>query len=129
MVRLWETGTGCQSGIGQDKVKATEFGDRVGKDRLKPCEVSDIGLFGHDAASGLLYEVDRFVKVFAPGQRVCHAVDLFADVNGDDVGAFLGETHSVAASLPPRSAGDERNLAVELCCHELLVLPVAAVAS
>ena len=35
-------------------------------------------------------------------------------VEGDDVGALLREPQRVAAALPPRCAGDERDLAVEL---------------
>jgi hypothetical protein len=35
-----------------------------------------------------------------------------ADVDGDDVGAFLRQPHSVTASLTARGSGDERDFAL-----------------
>ena len=43
--------------------------------------------------------------------------ERLADVDGDDVGALLGQPHRVAAALAARGAGDERDLALEPTSH------------
>ena len=48
------------------------------------------------------------------GQRVLHVLDVGADVNRDDVRARPRQRHRVAAALPARGAGDDRDFAVEL---------------
>ncbi len=75
-------------------------------------------MFGHDAATGLLDEVDRFVEVLRCRHRVRDAVDLVAQVERDDVGALFGEPDGVRAPLTPRRARDERDLPLELRCHD-----------
>ena len=40
-----------------------------------------------------------------------------ADVDGDDVGALLGEPDRVTAALPARRSGDESDLALDSSRH------------
>ncbi len=106
--------------VGEHEVDPPEFGDAVGHDVLEPLEVPDVALLGDDAAAGLLDEVDRLVEILRGRHRVGDAVDLIAQVERDDVGAFLGEPDRVRAALTPRRAGDEGDLAVELSRHDAL---------
>ena len=104
--------------IGEHEIEPAEFGDAVGHHLLEPFEVADVGLLGDDAPTGLLDEVDRLVEILAGRHRVGHAVDLFAQIERDDVGALFGEPNRVRAALAPRRAGDERDLSLELSCHD-----------
>jgi hypothetical protein len=61
---------------------------------------------GSDALHGLR-------EVVGSREPVLHRVGLRADVDRDDVGALLREPDRVAATLPARRAGDERDLPVE----------------
>ena len=56
-------------------------------------------LLGDDAPTGLLDEVDGLVEILPGRHRVGDAVDLFAQIERDDVGAFLGEPNRVGAAL------------------------------
>jgi hypothetical protein len=103
--------------VGEYKVDPAEFGDAVGHYLPKPVEVTDVALVCDDAPTSLLNEVDGFVEVFWASHRIGHTVDLVAQVQRDDVCAFLGETHSVRASLSPRRSGYESNLALKLTAH------------
>ena len=47
------------------------------------------------------------LEVFRRGHRVADGVEVLAQVDRDDVGAFLGEPDRVAAALSARGAGDE----------------------
>ncbi len=93
------------------------FGHAVGHRRLEPLEVAHIALFGDDAAPGLFDEVHRLVEILGGGEWVCHAVDLVAQVERDDVRAFLGESHRVRTALSPCRSGDESDLALQLTGH------------
>ena len=66
---------------------------------LEPLEVPDVALLGHDAPTGLLDEVHGLVEILGCRHRVGDAVDLVAQVERDDVGAFLGEPDGVRAAL------------------------------
>jgi hypothetical protein len=81
--------------IGEDEVDTAEFCHAVGHGRLQPLEITHVALFGHDAAAGLLDEVDGLVEVFGRGQRIGHAVDLVAQIERDDVGALFSESDRV----------------------------------
>ena len=109
---------GKMPALARTKSSRAEFGDAVGDDLLEPFEVADVGLLGDDAPAGLLDEVDRLVEILAGRHRIGDAVDLFAQVERDDVGAFLGEPNRVAAALTARRARDEGDLPLELSCHD-----------
>ncbi len=82
-------------GIGQHEVDPAELGNTVGDDLLQPAEVAHIRLLGDDAPAGFLDEVDGLVEVLAGRHRVRDAVDLSAQIDGDHVGALLGEPDRV----------------------------------
>ena len=84
---------------------------------FEPLEVADVGLLGDDAATGLLDEVHGLVEVLAGGHRIGDAVDLFAEVDGDDVSAFLGESHRMRAALAACRPGDEGDFAIKSIAH------------
>jgi acetamidase/formamidase len=73
--------------IGQDEVDSPKLFFACIDDRLKLPEVTHIGVFGHDPATGLLDEIHCFIEVFGLRHRVRHALDLRAQIDGDDVGA------------------------------------------
>src|SRR5262249_25408951 len=66
-----------------------------------------------DAAVEALDQIRGLGQILRRGQRDPNGVDLLADVDGDDVGAFLRQAHRVAAALAARRARDERNLALD----------------
>ena len=51
------------------------------------------------------------LEIFRGGQRVADGLDVFAEVDGDDVGALFGQPNRVAAALAACGAGDECDLA------------------
>jgi hypothetical protein len=88
--------------------------DAVGDDGLDSVQVTHVAIVSHDATAGLLHQVDGFVEVLGRRHRRGDAVDLFAQIERDDVGAFLCEAHRMRAPLAARRAGDERDLPFEL---------------
>ncbi len=64
-------------------------------------------------AAELLDQLDRVGQVVLGGPGVSDAVELLADVEGDDVRSLLGQAHRVGAALPPGPPADEGDLAVE----------------
>ncbi len=93
---------------------------------LQRVAVADVGLAGDDPPVQRLDLLDGLGQVSGVDIGYAHRVDLLADVDGDDVGALLGQPDGVAAALAARRAGDEGDLALELCpcacllplCHE-----------
>ena len=66
-----------------------------------------------DAPTESGHEPAGLGEVLGRGRWVLGAGDRSAEVDGDDVGAFLCEAQRVAAALPASCAGDERNLPVD----------------
>ena len=64
-----------------------------------------------------LDQADGLGEVLRGGQRVRVRLDLLADVDGDDVGALLGQPDGVAAALTARGAGDEGDLSFKTARH------------
>ena len=93
---------------------ATPVGHRL----REPVEVPDVALLGHDAPTGLLDEVHGLVEIFGRGHRIGDAIDLVAEVERDDVGAFLCKPDGVRTALTAGRARDEDDLPVELLCHD-----------
>jgi hypothetical protein len=103
---------GGDAGLGDDDVEVAQLGDPVVQRLLERSGVSHVDLGGDRLAARLLDVLGGLLEVFRPGQRVAHGVDVGADVDGDDVGAFLGQPDGVAAALTARCAGDECDLAL-----------------
>src|SRR5262249_14681927 len=97
----------------QHEIETTELGQSGPYYRLHGIVIPHVRLPGHDAPSGLLYQLDGFLEVFWCRQRVLNRFHLCAQVQDDDVRAFLGHQHRVRASLAPGSAGDECDFAVK----------------
>jgi hypothetical protein len=76
--------------------------------------VTDIGLRGEDSVVERLDLLGRLGEIVRGGHGVRHGADLLADVDGDDVGALLGEPDGMAAALPACRAGDECDFALKL---------------
>ena len=91
---------------------------------LQRGQVADVGLRGDDPAVQGLDLLGRLREVGGGRHGVGDAVDLLADVDGDDVGAFLGEPDRVAAALAACRTSDESDLAFKLS-HDLAFLSFA----
>jgi hypothetical protein len=74
--------------------------------------IADVCLAGRDARAGVLDKLDGRGEIVGGGQRIRHAGDLIAKVDGDDVGALGSQSHRVGAALPAGRAGDQRNFSV-----------------
>ncbi|ELP48203.1 hypothetical protein D522_00696 [Mycobacterium avium subsp. paratuberculosis S5] len=101
----------ADSGISHNDVQAAELSDRFIEERLQTDPVADIHLCGDNAATGLLDELRGVVQVSPCGQCVLIAGNVLADVHDDEVGAFIGQVHRMAAALAATSTCHERNLA------------------
>jgi hypothetical protein len=71
-----------------------------------------VGLRGENAAAGLLDEFGGLLEVLGRRHRVSDRRDVLAEVDSDDVGAFLGKPNRVTSALPTGSTGDERDLSL-----------------
>jgi hypothetical protein len=100
------------AGVCGHDVEPAEFGDPVVERRLQPAVVPHVGLAGDDAAVERLDLLDRLGQVVRCRHREGDGVDLRDDVDGDDVGALLGQPDGVAAALTPGGPGDEGNLSL-----------------
>jgi hypothetical protein len=105
---------GRDAGVGQHNVHRPELGHPGVERRPQPRLVPDVGLLGHDPPVEGLDFLGRLGQVIGRRHRVRHGFDLPADVNGDDVRAFLREPDRVAAALAARGAGDEGDFAFQL---------------
>jgi hypothetical protein len=57
------------------------------------------------------------VQIVSRRHPVRHTVDLAAEIDGDDVGTFFGETYGMRAALAPRGPGDKNDFVFELFRH------------
>ena len=99
------------SGIRTHDVEPPELGDAVGQDAGQLGVIANVGLGRDDPAIEPFHQRDGLVQVVPGGHRRRHRGDLTADVHGDDVGAFLGQSDRMAPALAPGGSGDERDLA------------------
>ncbi len=84
-------GQRTDAGIGHHDVEMAELGytsiDRRGQRRA----VTDVGDLGVRALALLLDQPGCLVEVLGPRERILVGLDVFADVDGDDVGALGGK--------------------------------------
>ncbi len=101
------------AGVGDDDVEAAHLLDAGVHRGLERVVVADVDLGGEDpAVVPPLDQIRGLGQIL--GRRRCNqvdGVDLLTDVDGDDVGAFLGQAHRMRPPLSARSAGDESDLA------------------
>jgi hypothetical protein len=103
--------------VGDDDVQAAELLDAAVDGRLERVVIADVDLGGDDPSVQRLDQVGRFREVFGSRRWGWRVGEGLADVDGDDVRAFLRQPHSMTTSLPPRRASDERNLALYPAGH------------
>src|SRR5882757_4398043 len=108
--------------VGQHDVDSAELRDTLVEHRLHSGTIADIGLAGDNPPIQRLHILDGLSEVAFGSPRVGHGVELFADVERDDVSALLRQPHSMRAPHPARSAADECDLALQnthLDCPQL----------
>jgi hypothetical protein len=98
------------AGVAAHDVEPPELGHALVEGGLERAVVAHVGLGGDDPPVQRFHLLDRLGQVVGGGHRDGDRLDLLADVDGDDVGALLGEPDRVAAALPSGGSGDERDL-------------------
>ncbi len=111
--------TGSDSGVGHDDIESTQLLDAGVHRGLHRVEVTDVGFERHDPTVETLDQLDRFGHVF----RCCRGdlrvlPDRTADVERDDIRAFLREPHRVTTPLTTSRPSDERDLSFNSPCHD-----------
>src|SRR6185312_13573961 len=117
----------ADAGVGHDDVQPAKLFDAAIDRGFERVVVAHVDFGRDDPAVETLYEVGRFGEVLRRGCRnggVLH--DRLTDVDGDDVRAFLRQSHRVAAALTARRPGDEGNFSLNAPCH---VLPLLLISS
>ena len=69
----------------------TELGHAAVESRRQRRPVADVGNLGVDALAFFLDQARGFVEILRPGQRVLVGLDVFTEVDRDDVGTLGGE--------------------------------------
>jgi hypothetical protein len=115
------------AGVGADDIQAAQFGDAVIEGFLKRAVVAHVSLGGDDPAVQGFDLFDRLSQVVRCCHRVGHRVDLAAQVDGDDVRAFLGEADGVAAALATCRPGDECDFSFYSSRHHCLLAMIGIV--
>ena len=109
----------ADAGVGADDVQPPQLLDAAVDRRLEGVVVTHIDLGGHDAAVESLDEVGSLGQVVrCRGWNFGAAADRFADVDRDDVGAFLRQAHGVTAPLPAGRTDDKCDLALNSSAHD-----------
>ncbi len=80
---------------------------------LQRLEVADVRCDGYRFAPSRLDQLHGLCELGFGPQGVGDRLEISADVDGDDVGALLGQRDGVAAALPARGPGDDGNHVVE----------------
>ena len=75
--------------------------------------VADVGLGGDHPAVECLDLLDGLGEIVGGRGGVFERVDRRAQIDGDDVGAFLGQADCVAAALTPGGTGDQGDLSFD----------------
>ena len=108
--------------VGDDDVELAELLDAGVHGFLEGVVVTDVDLGGVDPTVVSLHQVRGLGQILRRGGGdQIHGVDLLADVDRDDVGTLLGQSHRVRTALTARRAGDERDLAFDSTRHRYLV--------
>ncbi len=101
------------SGVGDHNIESAELFDRGRQSLFEADSVAHIDFRSDDDTATLgLHQLDRVCEVFFGGQFVSVRGDVGTQVEGDDVGAFLGQVHGVAAALAACRSTDECDFAL-----------------
>ena len=118
------TGEAEDAGVAADDVQPAQFGDAVVDSLLDGAEIANVGLGGDNPPVQRLDLLDGLFQIARRRHPVGHRVDLLAQVDGDDVGALLGQPHGVAAPLAAGCPGDEGDLALNASGHGFVLSDV-----
>jgi hypothetical protein len=91
-------------GVGHHDVEASEFGDTVGDRLPHRGAVAHVDDDRVDADPFLLDQSRRLIEILAAREWISVALDVRADVQGDDAGALRGQCHRMRSTLAPRGA-------------------------
>jgi hypothetical protein len=116
-VELLQQAVAEDARVRRHDVELAELGDAVVNRLLEGAEVTDVGLDGDDPAVERLDLAGGLGEVLRGRHRVRHGGDLAGDVDRDDVGAFGGQAHRVAAPLPAGGPGDQGDHALHASSH------------
>jgi hypothetical protein len=108
------------AGVGHDDVQPAQLRHPVVNRRLQRVVVAHVGLRGDDAPVQRLDLLDGLRQVLGRRHRERDALELLADVHGDDVRALLRQPHRVAAALAASRPRDEGDLACHSPWHRYL---------
>lgn len=114
----------ADSGVGHDDVEPAELLDAAVDRRLERVVIAHVDFGREDPAVVPLDQVGGLGEVLGRRRRdrgVQHALaDGLADVDGDDVGALLRQSHRMAAALTARRSGDQGDFALNTSGHGYL---------
>jgi hypothetical protein len=116
----WLTRNGQDVGVDDHEIDTTKLCDTLGHDRRSGTEIADVCLACHDPATGLAHQPHSLFQIPWHRQWVLDGRHILAEIQGDDVGTFLGHHHRVRTPLTPRSSSDERHLGVKSAHAALL---------
>ena len=88
---------GPDAGVGHDDVQTSELLDTVVDCGLECRLVANVDLRGDHPSIEILDHVRGFGEILWGGRRRGRRVEPTADVDGDDVGTFLGEANRMAS--------------------------------
>jgi hypothetical protein len=94
------------AGVTHNDVEVAQLCDAGGDCVAQFAALAHIGLASDEAAIHRLDEGDHLGELFGRALRVGDRVHLTAEVDGDDVGAFLSQANRVAAPLSTCCARD-----------------------
>jgi hypothetical protein len=107
--------------VGRHDVQPAELADAVIDGGFDGSIVAYVGLGRDDPAVQRLDSLDGLREIVRCRHRLGHRVNLAAQVDGDDVRAFLREPDRVAAALAACRAGDECDFAFYSSRHRCLL--------
>src|SRR4051812_48923090 len=103
--------------VGDHDVEPPELLDAAADGGRQGVEVAYVDFGRDDAPIQVLDHVRGFGEVLRRGRGRCRVVEPAADVDRDDVGAFLRQPYRMAAALAASGTGDECDLAFHPSGH------------
>lgn len=108
---------GRDARVSDDDVEPPELGHSALQGVGQGVCVADVHLRGHDAPVERLDRLRGVGELLGRAEWITEAEGgiRVGDVDGDDVGAGLGQLDRVCAPLPARRAGDECDFSGQIC--------------
>jgi len=111
------------AGVGHDDVDLAEIGQACLDSVAQLVPLAYVGDFRHHAAADLFEGALSLREIVGRRQGIWIRRDVAADVDGDDVGAFLGHRDGMRPALPTRCTRDECDLALKPSGHASPAVP------